>query len=84
MYNIPETTTHVWTPAYQRPIVGYVRRRAFYRLIKDVWESYSPISDSWHLSKNDEAWFKEETNLGYFVPINLFTSPDFTCKEEHV
>ena len=84
MSNIPETTTHIWTPAYQTPYVQGLMRRAFYRKIEDKWQSYSSVRNDWFFTQNEDAWFDEEIKLGYFVPVEIFNSPDFTCKEENV
>jgi hypothetical protein len=74
----PEGTTHVWTPAVQRPRINhYIVRRAYYKLgDDDEWYSFNTFN-RWVKTNNDEAWFEAETRLGYFVPIETFNSPGF-------
>lgn len=81
---IPKGTTHIWTPAYQRPYVGFgVTRRAFYKKVKGAWYVFSKTGE-WFESKNEPEWFATEKVEGYFVTIKRFNSPDFTPKKEEV
>lgn len=80
--SIPEGTTHVWTPAIETPIVGWAMRRAYYRKLEDRWQSYSEHFRAWLFTGNSPEWFVTETEAGYFVPVEKFTSPDFVMIKE--
>ncbi len=67
---IPEGTQYVWTPAYYKPYVGLVRRRAFYKEEDGVFFSYT-INDTWTESNNEPEWFNVEMVEGYFVSIDV-------------
>lgn len=81
---IPEGTTHVWTPAVQRPMISnWIFRRAYYKDSPQGWYSFSKFGE-WCHTQNDLEWFEEETAQGYFVPIEVFINPTFTPKREEV
>lgn len=67
MSDIPKGTTHVWTAA-QEPLYGIVQLAFYKKDKKKRWWVYSEIT-GWRLSQNDEAWFAEETEEGYFVTL---------------
>lgn len=82
--NIPEFTTHVWTPAYEQALVGIYLRRMFYKLQENKWYSYSPFSETWFPTLNNQDWFDEEIKEGYLVSLETFNSPNFIPKKEVV
>ena len=83
--NIPKGTTHVWTPAVEKEVIGMGwHRRAFYKLVDNTWKSYSKVHEAWCKSANDSDWFNKETKEGYFVSIEQFNHPDFVMKPEKV
>ena len=79
--NIPEGTTHVWTPAVDKSRVHYFIRLPFFKKTWDGWCVYSDIS-GWRYSANSLDWFAEEKRNGYFVTITKFNSPGFVAKKE--
>lgn len=80
---IPEGTTHVWTPAVDTPYVGLCFRRAYYKINGDNTWSWT-FYGAWAATNNDMAWFKEETDNGYFVTIEKYNEPGFKPKKEIV
>lgn len=80
--NIPQGTTHVWTPAFYKPVIGFISRRPFYKKVKGVWYTSSGGGD-WRQSGNPLGWFEEEKKLGYFVTIKKFHSEGFIPVEEN-
>jgi hypothetical protein len=56
-------TTHLWTPAR----CGlYTTQLNQYKRDNNAWLVYSPKT-GWRKSVNDNEWFAEEAELGYFV-----------------
>lgn len=83
--DIPDGTTHIWTPAYFNPILlGGTHRRSKYKLKDYEWYSYSDVHERWLPSSNPSSWFEEESSLGYFVPLSKFQSVGFIPVPEKV
>jgi len=81
---IPEGTEYVWTPAVETPRVGFVQRRAFYKIYKNVWLSWAPFTEEWVVSNNPQSWFDTEVDLGYLVDVKTFLDPSFISIKERV
>lgn len=83
---IPDTTTHVWTPAIERPYIPWlgIQRRAFFRNLGEGWQSFSNTGGCWMDTKNTPEWFTEEHNAGFLVTVEQFNSPDFVIVKEKV
>lgn len=68
MNEIPEGTTHEWTPAENiQCVFGTLRQLHFYKYL-DGWWVYSEITN-WRKSQNPPEWFEEEMRLGFFRSI---------------
>jgi hypothetical protein len=66
--NIPEGTTHVWTPALNKPH-GLVEPLAFFaKRQKGIWKVYSRKT-GWRKSINGPEWFSEERAEGFLVTV---------------
>ena len=81
--NIPEGTTHVWTPAVDKCRVHYYVRLPFFKRKLSGWCVYSDVS-GWRMTANTPEWFAKEKRNGYFVTITKFNSPGFLAKKEVV
>ncbi len=79
---IPDTTTHVWTPAIEHPVVGWIMRRAYFRNLGEGWQSYSVVEQCWFNTNNDAEWFDEEAKNGYLVTLDEFQEPEFVFVKE--
>ena len=85
--SIPQGTTHVWTPAIQRPTISpalspiTVTRLGYYRKKRDGWWVFSDQT-GWRKARNTLDWFLTERNEGYLVTVKQYQREDFVAKEE--
>lgn len=79
--DIPEGTTHIWTPGVENPITCGFFRRSMYKKIEDVWFSYNRFGE-WVETQNTPDWFVNEEESGYLVTKDDFLSPNFVMKSE--
>lgn len=79
---IAPDATHIWTPGYQNPFFSPgLFRRCCYKQVDGIWYSLNFLRE-WTETANMSSWFKTETEDGYFVTIEDFSSPNFQCVPE--